>query len=111
VITSAEGSIAGCAARVEYLRSAPVDLGSALAALRREHAVRSILCEGGPSLNASLFAQGLVDELFLTTVPKLAGRSGALAIIGDAPLREPLDTQLAWLLECDGELFARYTVG
>ena len=111
VITSAEGSIAGCAARVEYLRSAPVDLGSALAALRREHAVRAILCEGGPSLNASLFAQGLVDELFLTTVPKLAGRSGALAIIGDAPLREPLDTQLAWLLECDGELFARYTVG
>ena len=111
VITSAEGSIAGCAARVEYLRSAPVDLGSALAALRREHAVRSILCEGGPSLNASLFAQGLVDELFLTTVPKLAGRSGALAIIGDAPLHEPLDIQLAWLLECDGELFARYTVG
>ncbi len=76
--------------------------------MRAEHGVRSILCEGGPSLNASLLAAGLVDELFLTTVPKLAGGAGALTIVGAAPLDEPLDAELQWLLECDGELFARY---
>ena len=76
----------GCAAEVSYLRGAPIDLPAALAHMRREHGVRSILCEGGPSLNASLFAAGLADELFLTRVPVLAGAAGALTIIGDAPL-------------------------
>jgi riboflavin-specific deaminase-like protein len=110
VITASQASLRGCAAQVEYLRAQPVELAAALARLRREHGVRSILCEGGPSLNASLFAEGLVDELFLTTAPKLAGRAGALTISGEAPLREPLDTRLLWLLEHDGELFARYRI-
>jgi riboflavin-specific deaminase-like protein len=110
VITASEGSIEGCAADVEYLRSSPVDLAGALARVRDEHGVRSILCEGGPNLNASLLASGLIDELFLTTVGKLAGGAGALTIIGSAPIDEPVDVELRWLLECDGELFARYAV-
>ncbi len=111
VITASEASLEGCAASVEYLRSSPVDLAGALAALRSSaYGVRSILCEGGPSLNASLFAAGLVDELFLTTVPKIAGGAGALTIVGAAALEEPLDARLAWLLEHEGELFARYVV-
>jgi RibD C-terminal domain len=61
-------------------------------------------------LNTSLLAAGLLDELFLTIAPKLAGGSGALTIIGDTPPNEPLDAQLVWLLEHDGELFARYRV-
>jgi len=111
VITAAEHEIEGCAAEVSYLRGAPIDLAAALGLVRREHGVRSILCEGGPSLNASLFAAGLADELFVTRVPKLAGAAGALTIIGDAPLAEPLDARLLWLLEHDGALFARYAVG
>lgn len=110
LITASDGVIEGCAASVEYLRSSPVDLPGALAALRAEHGVRSILCEGGPHLNASLLADGLIDELFLTTVPKLAGRAGALTIMGEAPQREPLDLRLVWLLEAEGELFARYAL-
>jgi len=110
VVTASGASLDGCAAHVEYLRSQPVDIAAALATLRAEHGVRSILCEGGPLLNASLLSAGLVDELFLTTVPKLAGGAGALTIIGPAPLDEPLDAQLRWLLECDGELFARYRI-
>ena len=110
VITASEASIDGCAAQVEYLRSSPVDLPGALERLRAEHGVRSILCEGGPSLNAALLACGLVDELFLTTVAKLAGGTGALTIIGSAPIDEPVDVSVRWLLECDGELFARYVV-
>jgi len=108
VITASEASIEGCLAQVSYLRSSPVDMAGALAVLRAEHGVRSILCEGGPSLNATLFAQGLVDELFLTTVPKIAGGAGELTIVGAAPLDEPLDARLDWLLEHEGELFARY---
>ncbi|MGA9112971.1 MAG: dihydrofolate reductase family protein [Candidatus Dormiibacterota bacterium] len=36
----------------------------------------TILCEGGPRLFGQLLAAGLVDELFLTVSPQLAGRSG-----------------------------------
>jgi riboflavin-specific deaminase-like protein len=110
VVTASENSLEGCAAQIEYLRTSPVDMAAALAQLRAQHGVRSILCEGGPSLNASLFAASLVDELFLTTVPKVAGGAGALTIVGAAPVQEPLDARLEWLLEHDGELFARYAV-
>lgn len=111
VVTASEASLDGCAASVEYLRSSPVDLAGALATLRADYGVRSILCEGGPSLNASLLACGLFDELFLTTVAKVAGGAGALSIVGSAPIEQPVDARLLWLCECDGELFARYAVG
>jgi riboflavin biosynthesis pyrimidine reductase len=111
IVTASQASLEGCAAEVTYLRSSPVDLAAALAAVRADHGVRSILCEGGPSLNASLLTAGLVDELFLTTVPKLAGGAGALTIVGAAAIDEPLVARLQWLLEYDGELYARYRVG
>jgi riboflavin-specific deaminase-like protein len=109
-ITASDGALDGCAAQVEYVRSSPVELASALAHVRADYGVRSILCEGGPHLNASLLLAGLVDELFLTTVPMLAGGAGALTIVGDAPLREPLALELVWLLESAGELYARYAL-
>jgi riboflavin-specific deaminase-like protein len=111
IVTASEASLEGCAAEVTYLRSSPVDLTAALAAVRADHGIRSILCEGGPSLNASLLTAGLVDELFLTTVPKLAGGAGALTIVGAAAFEEPVAARLQWLLEYDGELYARYRVG
>ena len=37
------------------------------------HGVRSVLCEGGPTLNSHLLAAGLVDELFLSLSPRLVG--------------------------------------
>ncbi len=111
IVTSAQHELEGVRAEVGYLRSATVDLPGALARLHDEHGVRAILCEGGPHLNASLLAQGLVDELFLTTVPVLAGAAGALSIMDDAPLEAPVGLALRWLLDCDGELFARYAVG
>jgi riboflavin biosynthesis pyrimidine reductase len=52
-----------------------VDPAAALAALRaRGHEL--VLSEGGPMLFTSLVAAGLVDELFLTVSPLLAGRAG-----------------------------------
>ena len=79
-----------------------------LARLRSEHGVRSVLCEGGPNLNASLLPAGLIDELFLSIAPTLAGSTGSLSIVNRAPLVEPVGLDLVWLLESQGQLFARY---
>ena len=48
---------------------------------------RLVLCEGGPHLIGDLLAAGLLDELFLTVAPQLAGRDEAtrrLALIEGA---------------------------
>ena len=50
-----------------------VDLRLALDALRQRR-YRRILCEGGPNTFGELLRQRLVDELFLTVSPVLAGR-------------------------------------
>src|SRR5207253_1278863 len=50
-----------------------VDLRLALDALR-QRGYRRILCEGGPNTFGELLRQRLVDELFLTVSPVLAGR-------------------------------------
>ena len=85
-----------------------VDLAAALAYLRSERGVRALLCEGGPRLHAQLLDAGLVDELFVAHAPKLAGGEGPGLAVGLSELERPLE--VAWLLDEDGELFARYRV-
>jgi riboflavin biosynthesis pyrimidine reductase len=51
-----------------------VDPADAVAALR-DRGYRSICSEAGPHVFGSLLAAGLVDELYLTVSPLLAGRS------------------------------------
>jgi len=53
----------------------PADLITAIRA--RGHA--SVLTEGGPRLLGQLVRDGLLDELFLTVSPVLAGRAGTPA--------------------------------
>jgi riboflavin-specific deaminase-like protein len=84
-----------------------VDLPAALRHLRAEHGVRTLLCEGGPHVHGQLWAEGLVDELFLTTAPRLTGADAPRILEGEA-LPTIAELELAWLLEHDGELFARY---
>jgi riboflavin biosynthesis pyrimidine reductase len=117
VLTPSEGELADVAARVEYVRSAregELDLREALARLHRELSVGVLLCEGGPHLGAQLLAAGLLDELYLSVSPKLAGgdpRSGsALRILAGAELRTPAELQLLGALESDSHLFLRYGV-
>jgi len=98
----------GLKTRLVVVESGPdgwVDLGERLRSLRQE-GVRALLCEGGPRLYGSLQALGLVDELFLTIAPKLAGGDAPRIVEGE--LRGVAELQLAWLLEEDGELYARY---
>jgi riboflavin-specific deaminase-like protein len=86
-----------------------VDLAGALRHLREERGVRALICEGGPHLHDQLWAAGLVDELFLTTAPRMTGAEAPRILEGgELPARAELE--LAWLLEHDGELFARYRV-
>ena len=41
--------------------------------LRSAYDVRSLLCEGGPTVFGALLQEDLVDELFLSIAPKLTG--------------------------------------
>jgi len=82
-------------------------LAAVLRSLRRDHGVRSLLCEGGPALFTSLVAHDLVDELFLTLAPTLVG-GDELGITTGIGLDEPMALRLARALEQDGNLFLRY---
>jgi riboflavin biosynthesis pyrimidine reductase len=107
IFTASEEEPPATAASLQIVRDeGAVDLAAALRRLRGEHGVRAVLSEGGPRLHAELQALGLVDELFLTTSPMLAGGAAPRILEGELPEVEPLE--LAWLLEEDGELFARY---
>jgi len=92
--------------RVERHPAEGVDLRGGLERMRSERGVRSLLCEGGPRLHANLVEGGMVDELFVTTAPKLAGGSGPTLLVGAPPVTRELEP--VWLCEDDGELFARY---
>ncbi|HSS05176.1 MAG TPA: dihydrofolate reductase family protein [Solirubrobacterales bacterium] len=91
---------------VESGPQGPADLPALLRSLREE-GVKALLCEGGPTLHGSLQAADLVDDLFLTIAPKLVGGSAPRILEGELAGVAPL--QLAWVLEEDGELFARYS--
>jgi riboflavin-specific deaminase-like protein len=83
-----------------------VELDGALEWLRKERDIRSVLCEGGPTLHGRLREGDLADELFLTIAPKLAGGEAPRILEGALPEVEELE--LVWLLGNDGELFSRY---
>jgi riboflavin-specific deaminase-like protein len=83
-----------------------VELDRALEWLRKERGIRSVLCEGGPTLHGRLREAGLADELFLTIAPKVAGGEGPRVLEG--ALADVDEVELAWLLESESELFARY---
>jgi riboflavin biosynthesis pyrimidine reductase len=107
IFTTSEAEPPDTACTLEVVRhEGTVNLREALGHLRRERGIRTLLSEGGPHLHAQMQADGLVDELFLTIAPKLSG-SGALGIL-EGSLPEVIEMELAWLLEEDGELFARY---
>ena len=110
ILTQSDGELSGVRAQVEYLRAepGPWDPRPQLEALRTQYGVRSILCEGGPTLNASLLPYGLVDELFLTVAPAIAAGPEALTIVGATPQAELTPLELIWTLEDGGELYLRY---
>jgi riboflavin-specific deaminase-like protein len=109
IATGADTVLPGVGDQVSYERVGD-DLPLLMARLRAGHGVRSLLCEGGPTLNSFLLAAGLVDELFLTLNPKLSGGAAALTIVAGRGLVEPAELELVSLAEGDGDLFSRWRV-
>src|SRR5947208_13893355 len=54
-----------------------VDLAAALHTLRDKYKIRTVACEGGPTLFRSLLERGLVDRLNLTIDPYMFGAAKA----------------------------------
>jgi riboflavin-specific deaminase-like protein len=88
-----------------------LDLVRGLETLRREHGVRTVLLEGGPTLLGAMFDAGAVDELFLTLAPLIVGGGPEVGLVEGAALPEPLGLGLSSVLEDEGYLFLRYTAG
>ena len=110
IATGSDAELPGVKAQVDYMRVGD-DLPLLASRLREEHGVRSVLCEGGPTLNSHLLAAGLVDELFLTLSPMLVDGAAALTIVAGRQLLEPARLSPVWVLEAGGELYTRWRIG
>ena len=109
IATASDASLPGLGEQVEYARVGD-DLPLLMAQLREDRGIRSVLCEGGPTLNSYLLAAGLVDELFLSLNPKLTGGAAALTIVAGRELVEPAELELVSVAEGAGDLFTRWRV-
>lgn len=91
-------------------RVAPQEI---LQLLNLQFGVERVLHEGGPTLFGQFLAAGLVDELFLTLSPQIAGRDadaarpGVVAGVGFAPKTAPW-FQMASLKQNAAYLYLRY---
>lgn len=81
-------------------------LASALVALGAR-GVRSVLCEGGPTLLRHLVADGGLDDLLLTVSPLLAA-GVAPTILEGAPLIDPARLALRDVHRADDHVFLHY---
>lgn len=106
VLTPAARDLPPCPATVDYVRTPTLRAG--LAELHARLGVELIVCEGGPTLAASLAAESLIDELFLALAPLLVGESGSGALLAGHGPSEPLRFELDSLLEHAGQLYGRY---
>jgi riboflavin-specific deaminase-like protein len=112
VFTSAERELRGAGPGVRVVRVAPDELTflTALQRLRAEWDVRSVLCEGGPTVLGALLGERALDELFLTLAPQLAGGAAGPSVVEGPPLPALIELRLLAALESGGELFLRYGI-
>jgi riboflavin biosynthesis pyrimidine reductase len=116
VLTASEASLPELGAQVDYVRTpgGHLDLAAAVGELTARFAVASVVCEGGPHLARGLLAAGVLDEIFLTVSPLLAGGepSGgeALRILAGDELDPAVGLELLSVLRSESYLFLRYAV-
>jgi riboflavin biosynthesis pyrimidine reductase len=117
ILTASAASLPDVRAHVDYVRAGRgelLDLPAALAEVHGRFGVESMLCEGGPHLVGQLLDAGLVDELFLSLSPTLAGAepSGeqALRILAGVKLEPLVELELLGVLQSQSSLFLRYGV-
>jgi len=117
ILTSSAATLPATGAHVDYVRATHggrLDLPAALAELRERFSVQTLLCEGGPHLSCQLAAAGLLDELFLSVSPRLAGgepmHGESLRILAGPDLEPPVELELLGALHSGSNLFLRYGV-
>lgn len=110
VFSGAAVEVSAAAADVRVEPLGDDGLPAAMAALRSQHGIETVLCEGGPHLFGALLRAGLVDELFLTLAAKLAGGDSGPSITAGSPLPELAVLSLAGLLQHGSTLYLRYQV-
>jgi riboflavin biosynthesis pyrimidine reductase len=110
VITNGDRELAPAAATVDYIRipGPAIDLAAGVSELRSAYRADTILCEGGPTLAGSLFAAGVVDELWLTIGPRAGGGAPGPRILAGPALEPPARLELRAAARCGQELFLRY---
>jgi riboflavin-specific deaminase-like protein len=109
IATHSDAELPEVDAEVLYERSGE-DLPLLMANLRERHGIRSVVCEGGPTLNSHLFAAGLVDELWLTLSPKVLGGAAAFTIVAGRELVEPAELEPVSIAQGEGDVFTRWRV-
>jgi riboflavin biosynthesis pyrimidine reductase len=82
-------------------------LDAVLRTARREHGIRAIDCEGGPTLFGALVAIDAVDELFLTVAPIWTG-SGEVQLSTDGPVVPSRGLELVAGYRHGSRLYLRY---
>ncbi len=91
----------------------PIRASAVLEATQRVRPCELILTEGGPKLMSDFFAERLLDELFLTLAPQVAGRDLSIARPGFVDGRlfapdQPIWGRLISVLRGAHHLFLRY---
>jgi riboflavin biosynthesis pyrimidine reductase len=109
------GRLPGSCSVLALGEGSAVDLDEAVSALRGE-GHDALLTEGGPTVIGGLLERGLLDELFLTVSPLLAGRStgsGRLGLVEGLDLlpSRTLGGDLRSVRRHGSHLFLRYRIG
>jgi 2,5-diamino-6-(ribosylamino)-4(3H)-pyrimidinone 5'-phosphate reductase len=97
--------------RVMVCGKREVDVRRLAAVLASEYGARTILCEGGPTLNDAFFRAKLVDELYLTLSPCVLGGVSAPTLadgIGFARLKNAPRARLVSCRKGKREWFLRF---
>ncbi len=101
-------------AAVQYVRAAAadgaLDLRAAIARARQPPGRARGPGRGRAALNAQLLTLGLIDELFLSLAPVLAGGDDLLSIVAPSGGSAPTTLQLAGVHAAESQLFLRYRV-
>jgi riboflavin biosynthesis pyrimidine reductase len=75
-------AVLGAKTTLHLAESDDVDLAEMLRILRSQYHVRTVACEGGPTLFRALLERGLVDQLNLTIAPYMFGGARAPTLTG-----------------------------
>lgn len=99
-------------ATLHLTNASEVNLAEMLKTLRDQYKVRTVACEGGPTLFRSFLEQGLVDQLNLTIAPYLFGGAKAPTLTGLSKkfLRKSVLCSLVHLRSVGEECFLTYRI-